>query len=249
MRFSLTFGAVVAFALAASMVATAQTPTVEGFHDRFEGGPGVNVRCAAEGWASDPTQPGTDVTVRVIVDGTPVATGLANLFRQDLLDAGIGVDGTAAFDIDLTGLVTSGVQHEVRVQAQDLGTGQWADLHNTPRFLACTGLFGYHDGNEGVVSKGSCLASGWAFDADTPTTRVQVRVKVDGKVVAEDAANEFRPDVRDAGFGDGFSGWTFDLFGRIQPTTISVVTVEARDTAKRLWLPLEFTDKQLTCGR
>ena len=66
-----------------------------------------------------------------------------------------------------------------------------------------------------------------------PTRRVQVRIKVDGRVAAETTANEFREDVRDAGYGDGFSGWSVNLFGRTTPFAEHVVSAEARDTTAK----------------
>jgi F5/8 type C domain len=203
--------------------------------------------CVADGWAQDPDAPTTHLTVRVLVDGTVVATTVADRFRQDLLDAGIG-DGTFSFAIDLAGLLSADTEHQIRAQAQDTQTGQWVDLGGTPKSLTCTQLTGTHDGNAGIQQKPSCIAGGWAWDADSPTTRLEVRVKVDGKVVAETTANAYRDDVRAAGFGDGYSGWTIDLFGRVTPGVAHLITAEERDaTLKRVWLPLYNTNIYLTC--
>ena len=225
------------------------TPPPQGTHDRWEGLSGLtgSAACRAEGWAFQSARPTTDLTVRVLVDGLLVTTGVASEFRQDLLDAGIG-DGTAAFSIDISAFMSSGAEPEVRVQTQDLATGEWVALAETPKQLTCTELFGHHDAQEGVMNRRECYATGWAFDAQTPSTRVQVRIKVDGEVVAETTADELRDDVRDAGYGDGYSGWTVQLYGRVKPGKASVVTAEARDTqAKRLWFPLWGTDKSLIC--
>lgn len=225
------------------------TPPVQGTHDGSEGLSGLtgSAACTAEGWAFQPARPSTDLTVRVLVDDLPVATGVASEFRQDLRDAGIG-DGTAAFSIDISAFMSSGDEHEVRVQAQDVDSDGWTDLAGTPKRLTCTELYGNHDAQEGMVARRDCAATGWAFDAQTPTMRVRVRLKVNGKVVAETTADELREDVRDAGYGDGFSGWTVDLFGKVKPGQEAVVMAEARDTqAKRLWFALWSTEKRLTC--
>jgi hypothetical protein len=75
-----------------------------------------------------------------------------------------------------------------------------------------------------------------------------VRVKVDGKVVAETTADQFRADVQAAGFGDGYSGWTINLFGLVTPRVSHLITAEERDaTLKRVWLPLYGTNIYLTC--
>jgi hypothetical protein len=224
------------------------TTPPEGNHDGFDG-----IRllgdCRAEGWAADPDQPFTDVTVRILADGVEVARVTAGLFREDLLAAGKGGDGTAAFSVNLDGLVSSDVDHEIRVEARDLETGAWTDLSNPPHHITCTGLLGNDDTVGGVADRRSCVARGWAFDADTPSgPRVQVRVSVDGKPVAETTANLLRTDVREAGFGDGYSGWEVDLFGRITPGRPHVVTAEMRDTSdKRIWLPVGNSGKTMTC--
>lgn len=203
--------------------------------------------CHALGWTHDPDAPTTHLNVRVVVDGAVVATTVADLFRQDLLDAGIG-DGTFAFEVDLASLMSTDARHQLLIQVQDSQTGQWVDLAGTPTSLTCTQLAGSHDGNAGTQSKSSCIANGWAWDADTPKARLQVRVKVDGKVVAETTANQYRDDVRTAGFGDGYSGWAINLFGLVSPRVPHLITAEERDaTLKRVWLPLDGTDLYLTC--
>jgi hypothetical protein len=217
-----------------------------GFHDSASGLAKLG-GCEASGWTQDPDAPATHLNVRVLVDGAVVATTVADQFRQDLLDAGIG-DGTFAFAVDLGGLITADTQHQVRVQAQDSQTGEWVDLSGTPVSLTCTQLAGSHDGSAGVQKKSSCVASGWAWDADSPTTRLQVRIRVDGKVVADTTANHYRDDVRAAGFGDGYSGWAVNLFGFVTPRVPHLITAEERDsTLKRVWLPLDGTNIYLTC--
>lgn len=92
--------------------------------------------CYANGWAQDADHPSQDVRVRILADGTPVWAAYASTFRPDLLAAGIG-DGTAAFWVNLAGRIRPHVAHEIRVQAQDLDTGEWVDLNSTPRVLTC----------------------------------------------------------------------------------------------------------------
>ncbi len=221
---------------------------VEGNHDGYAGLSGLtgSAACAAYGWAFNAARPQYDLTVRILIDGREAERAVARDFREDLLLAGIG-DGTAAFYVDISAHTISGVAHEVRAQALDPATGAWVDLGET-KLLTCTEIYGNHDAQEGVVAKKDCYATGWAFDAQTPATRVQVRIRVNDKVVAETTANQLREDVRDAGFGDGYSGWTVPLVGRVQPGKASVIRAEARDTqAKRLWYPLWSSDKALTC--
>ena len=205
--------------------------------------------CEAAGWAIDPDVPAGRVPIRVSSDGIVIWEGIADQYRQDLLDAGIG-DGFHAFSKDLHPLISSDVPHLICMQAQDLDNGEWVDLSGTPRSMTCTEIFGTHDGFQGVASKAECRATGWAADLDTATgPRVQVRINVDGRVVVETTANQFREDVLAAGFGDGYSGFDVNLYGKVIPDRAHVVTVEARDTtAKKIWVPLDGTPVQLTCS-
>jgi hypothetical protein len=232
--------------IAGPALASGTLPT--GTHDGAIPALAKNGLCYANGWAFDPDDPSGDVTVRISADGTVVATVEAGDFRQDLLDGGFG-DGTAAFWVPLAGLISPGVAHVIRVDALDDETSTWTALDSTPRVLTCTGLDGFHDTAGGTFGRSSCRVEGWAFDADAPTgPRVEVRASVDGHVVADTTADLLREDVRDAGFGDGYSGFSIDLFGRMTPNVDHVVTIEARDTdAKRIWLPLEDTDKVMAC--
>jgi len=109
----------------------------QGFHDGSTSRFAANELCYANGWASDPDDRSKDVTVRILADGKEVWRGLADKFRADLREAGIG-DGTASFWVDLRGLVGLGVAHEIRVQARDLQTDAWVDLSQTPRTMTCT---------------------------------------------------------------------------------------------------------------
>jgi len=106
----------------------------EGYHEGSTSGVAAGALCQAYGWASDPDDRTKDLTVRILVDGKDVWQGPARDFRADLREAGIG-DGTASFWVDLRGLVSRGVPHEIRVQARDLQTNAWVDLSQTPRTL------------------------------------------------------------------------------------------------------------------
>ncbi len=247
-----TASAVGAFLIAAVVFVAPAGATVNqtpiGFHDGSTLAVAHYGYCYANGWANDPDDPSADVMVRILADGTQVWEGVADLFRQDLLDAGVD-DGTAAFWVELDGLIAADVPHQIRVQAQDVQTAEWVDLEATPRTITCTGLWGNHDGNSGIVGRGDCMASGWAFDADSPNgPRVQVRVRVDGRIVAETTADLLREDVRDAGYGDGYSGFEVSLFGHATPGRPRIISIEMRDTtAKRLWIPIMGSGLELEC--
>ena len=81
------------------------TPPIKAFFDAVEEG-------RANGWAFDPAAPEKKVKIEIWVDGYFAALGEANLFRDDLLKAGIG-DGHAHFSIPLPDRVYDGVEHTV----------------------------------------------------------------------------------------------------------------------------------------
>jgi hypothetical protein len=229
-------------------VAGSENGLPSGTHDGAIDPIAAHGTCYANGWSIDPDDPDTDVHVRILVDGEVIATVRASEYREDLLAAGIS-DGTAGFWVDLSTAISPGVSHEIRTQAEDLQTGAWVDLDASPRTLLCTNLFGSHDVSSGSVGRAECSAAGWAFDADAPAgPRVRVRIMVDGRQVATVTADDFRADVRDAGYGDGYSGWSINLFGRITPYRDHVVIAEARDLdGLGTWVALADSAKVIHC--
>jgi hypothetical protein len=114
-----------------------------GTHDGTTDEVAVADSCNANGWAWDPDSPKRDVMVRVLatrldLPSVPVEVwrGRASDFRDDLLAAGFG-DGTASFFVDLRPLIAYGVPYEIRAQGQDLQTGTWVSLDDTPRVVTC----------------------------------------------------------------------------------------------------------------
>ena len=118
-----------------------QVPT--GTHDGTIDEWAVGDACNANGWAWDPDSAKRDVTVRILAQRLDIVTvprevwrGTAAEFRDDLLANGIS-DGTAAFTVDLRPLVEWFLPYQITVQGQDLQTGVWVNLDETPRTLTC----------------------------------------------------------------------------------------------------------------
>ncbi|MBX2882271.1 MAG: glycosyltransferase [Granulosicoccus sp.] len=55
------------------------------------------------------------------------------------------------------------------------------------------------------------LVKGWAFDRQNSDYQPLVQVWCDGRMVGEGVADEFRQDLKDAGYGDGAHGFTVSL--------------------------------------
>jgi hypothetical protein len=245
-------GAVVGAAISVSPARGEANSSPIGFHDVFEGEVGPS-RCAASGWAVDPDDRYTDLSIRILADGLQVAEGVANVFRQDLLDAGVSPDGISGFDFNLWDRVTLNEPHLISAQARDAQTLEWVDLASTPKQLTCSTAInetpiGFHDAFEGEVGPARCVATGWAVDPNNRFTDLRVRILADGVQVAEGVANMFRQDLLDAGVSpDGISSYAVNLWGSIALNAPHVISVQAQDAQTMAWVDLESTPKQLTC--
>ncbi len=108
----------------------------EGFHD-FDQGDVPSWACNAGGWAADPDDRAAHINVEIVVDHQTVAPLVAEEFRQDLLDAGVCVDGNCGFSTSLWGAISSYEPHRVDAWAQDNSTGEWVLLSNSAKTLTC----------------------------------------------------------------------------------------------------------------
>lgn len=107
----------------AVMPVSGAAPLYEGFHDTAD--------CnSVAGWVWDKNSPGTrlNVTVYNSATGAVIATGTANQFRQDLVNAGKG-DGFYGFSIPTPASVKDGVTRSIAVKV----TGTSFNLGNTPK--------------------------------------------------------------------------------------------------------------------
>ncbi|WP_421825732.1 putative Ig domain-containing protein [Larkinella sp.] len=107
----------------------AQTTTVtgsfEGYLDKLDCG-------GIRGWVWDRNKPNTPLTVEFYVDGSDTVLGstVANIFRQDLKDAGKG-NGAHGYNFTPPGSVTNGTLIRARV------LGSTYDLKGSPKSYQC----------------------------------------------------------------------------------------------------------------
>jgi hypothetical protein len=100
------------------------------------------------GWTVDPDDRDRDLQVRILSDGSPVATTTADLPREDVQEC---PEGTCGFSVNLWGLISPGQEHHIAAQAYDEETSTWIDLWGTPKALTCMGYpEGYHDWDGGI---------------------------------------------------------------------------------------------------
>jgi hypothetical protein len=221
------------------------TTLPEGYHDGSTGEV-IAEECLANGWAVDPDDPDRDLTVQILADGVVVATTTADQSRPDV---GACPNGTCGFRLSLWGLIAAGEAHLITTQAYDVETGAWVSLTDTPRSLTCWGYpEGYHDGLEGVVDQGGCVAYGWAVDPDNRDRDVLVRVLADGSPVTSAYASDYGEDMDTLGLcPNGTCRFTISLWDLISPNAKYQITAQAYDEETGTWRNLLNTPRPLAC--
>jgi len=155
------------------------------------------------GWAWDANQPNTPISVDVFDGNTLIATVAANIFRMDLLNAGLG-NGSHGFSLATPASLKDGQVHSVSVKFASTNL----DLAGTPRAITCTGA-PVLQGNHEVAD--CTRISGWAWDANQPNSAINVDI-VDGTtLITTIAADQFRQDLLDAGVGNGNHAFSFTV--------------------------------------
>ncbi|MGM9510463.1 putative Ig domain-containing protein [Larkinella sp. GY13] len=104
---------------------TTVTGSFEGYLDKLDCG-------GIRGWVWDRNKPNTPLTVEFYLEGsgTVLGSALANIYRQDLKDAGKG-NGAHAYNFSPPGSVTNGTLIRARV------LGSTYDLKGSPRAYQC----------------------------------------------------------------------------------------------------------------
>jgi GT2 family glycosyltransferase len=182
------------------------------------------------GWAWNPGQPEERVRVNIFFDEKEVASILADRFRKDLKSANKG-DGHHAFEWtpDPTLIPGGGCMVSLRQPGTNeplckpKGLILQSDKPPSRSGETTADVLGNIDQAEPY------RISGWAYYRHRPTERVTVEVLLNGASVAKVRCDEYRKDLKEAGFGDGkhsFS-WVPDD-SLLQPGSYNV---EIRDAA------------------
>ncbi len=178
---------------------------------------------AVEGWCWSPDQPDVHRIIAVLVDGAEAGTAICNQTRSDLAGAGVG-DGAHSFHMLIDAAarppgVTAVVSLRELATGQLFGgevsvtwSGHWANhapvrAEKRPADLAAASE---PLGNvDGVTKDGR--VSGWCWYADQPDHQVRLELLVDDEVVGVTDAANYRPDLHQAGIGNGAHGFSFAL--------------------------------------
>ncbi len=150
--------------------------------------------CAAiSGWVWDGNN-ADRVVVQIYDGGTLIATTTANQFRPDLAAAGFG-DGSHAFSVPSPQYLALGtMQHNISVRVQ----GSSYVLVNSPKpSFTCynIGFFEWITASQ---------MSGWAELQTQPNSPISVDIYDGGTLLQSVSANQFRQDLYDAGWGNGY---------------------------------------------
>jgi O-antigen biosynthesis protein len=154
-----------------------------------------------EGWAFDPANPAAAVTVIILANGAEIARLVADRYRPDLAEAGIG-DGRHAFSYAVPGGLAIDASHTIEV----FSASRAARLPGSPVVVpalavsrdASTPLGTLH----GNIDRASHdRIAGWAQDAAEPERPVGLVVIANGQVIARLLANRYRADLVAIGSG------------------------------------------------
>jgi hypothetical protein len=163
-------------------------------------------RTTIEGWVWDPETPEERVRLELVEGETTLATAVASNHRLDIVKHGIG-DGRHGFSINLRDGLLLEDCHVLHLRCADTG----AVVPGSPIILEpADSEIGDQPGADDRLRFQGHLDSidaewrlcGWAYDPSggEPLT---VELVEDGSIIASAQATEFRPDLLEAGFGQG----------------------------------------------
>jgi hypothetical protein len=117
---------------ASGQPAAAQPPRVIGCGATYQGVHEATSCQLLPGWVWDPAAATTAISVDVLVDGSVQRTLVADEYRQDLFNAGIG-DGAHGFRFVVPVSLRDAAAHSLRVRV----AGTSIDLGGTPQTITC----------------------------------------------------------------------------------------------------------------
>jgi hypothetical protein len=173
------------------------------------------------GWAYDPDQPATEISVAVYQDGMGISWFPTGLPRPDV-DATHGVSGNHGFDFQFT--AATGV-HTFTVYAINVGGGNLNPVLGKATIAVNQAApLGTIDS---VATLGSTIRiTGWAYDPDQPSTQLSVEAHLDGKAVSRHQTGLAPSDI-DAGYSiSGDHGFDIQLSSVPGTHTINVYAID-----------------------
>ncbi|MDD2464761.1 MAG: tetratricopeptide repeat protein [Desulfobulbus sp.] len=188
---------------------------LQGFFNGIVGG-------EARGWAFFPGQLTRTVKIEILQGEKVIAHGMADKFRQDLKNKGLG-NGCHGFAIPVDPTL---VHDASQLHAREASTGTTINTpappqtqannsaklgqqaNKPPTKMAIQGFFnGFVNGE----------ATGWIFCPDQPNKVLEIEVLQGNEVITRGQANKFRQELKDKGFGNGCHGFSIPVPGTPDP--------------------------------
>lgn len=219
------------------------------------------------GWVWDPQQPQHRISVDLVDGEARLARVVANEFRADLAQAGIG-DGCHAFTIALSQELVRNGQSVLRLRDADTDTElpgspiaiqRHVPLPANRRALAegparaparRNGNAGPAPGNRiwlqsNIESADRSGIKGWIWNPEQPDQRIELEMWVDDTLLTTVVADQYRPDIEQAGFGDGRYGFSIAFSETLLPYARHVLHLRPAGTMTDLpKFPLVLTRHQ-----
>jgi hypothetical protein len=160
------------------------------------------------GWVWDPEAPDRRVRLELVEGKTSLKTTVAAEDRPELAQLGCG-DGRHGFTIELQQGLLSGGQHTLILRCADTGR----ELPGSPIAVRSVQTARVAAGHLEVSCRG-CVEQtteiavlGWIIDCNSTSRRCTVGLKEGSHILVEQVASDFRPDLLEAGVGDGRYGF------------------------------------------
>jgi hypothetical protein len=219
-------------------------PAYQGYHDFVDCN---NIG----GWVRDKNNSSARLAVSVFDDtaGTLIATGIANQFRQDLVNAGIG-DGKYGFTIPTPASMRDGKQHSISVKVTNsafrlIGTPRAFNSATscsaptpTPTPIPATPVYA------GYIDMADCNSiAGWAADRNRLNSSINVSLYDGNTLLTTVLANQLRPDVGAYLKDNGLHGFTFPVPAALKNGQAHSINVRFESSATGL----PSSPKAITC--
>ena len=215
---------------------------------------GVN-GSAIRGWAWDSSRPNTALEVHIYIKNSAGTTVnaisgvMANQYRADLKNAGYG-NGNHGFNYAYNFNAHPLGKYTVTVYAIS-GTGNNPAIGTRTFTHEARGMF------ENITSAGKI--AGWAWLSSRPNDPIDVHIYIKNKngetinAIGGVHANQFRQDLKDAGYGNGNHGFGYSYNWSAHPAgpyTVEVYAISGKGTNPALGLsPKVYANGSFTTGK
>lgn len=231
---------------------------VLGYIDKYEDG-------YLHGWVYDSSQPDEAFAIRVFVEEQLVGEGVADIYRDDLKEAGLGA-GYHGFVIQLqTDLLNANTVKGIKLKLKNGITVptnfSGIRLIKQPSLSAKSKLSSTIQGHIDIFDKDNNLLHGWMYDSGKPNEALEFQVYAGQQILGTGIAKLYRKDLEDKGLGNGKYGFitklTMPLLSNGRPKELSLILSNGNKVpSNRFNIELtnyifdeEYVSKYLACDK